>query len=125
MTPAPASSQLDTALVALADPTRRAILRRLARGNATVTELAEPFTISLNAVSKHIRMLERARLVERRRAGREHVLSFNPSPLEDVAAWIQSQRASWTARLDALDALLKAEDRARSQPHRKKTKGRS
>ena len=125
MNPAPASSHLDTALVALADPTRRAILRRLARGNATVTELAEPFTISLNAVSKHIQMLERARLVERHRAGREHVLSFNPSPLEDVAAWIQNQRASWMARLDALDALLKAEDRARSQSHRKRTKGRS
>src|SRR5215469_10809278 len=103
---------LDRTLLALADPTRRAILKRLTRGEARVTELAEPFAMSLNAVSKHIRMLERARLVRRRRAGREHFLSFDPSPLDDAVAWIDEQRAYWTARLDAIDALLAAEDRA-------------
>jgi DNA-binding transcriptional ArsR family regulator len=77
-----------------------------------VTELAQPFAISLNSVSKHIRMLERARLVRRRRAGREHLLSFNPAPLDQAAAWIQAQRTLWNARLDALDALLRAEDAA-------------
>jgi DNA-binding transcriptional ArsR family regulator len=99
-------SNLDQTLMALADPTRRAILQRLATGEARVTELARPFPISLNSVSKHIRMLERAELVSRRRAGREHLLSFNPQPLEEAAAWIETQRAFWTARLDALEREL-------------------
>jgi DNA-binding transcriptional ArsR family regulator len=103
---------LDQTLMALADPTRRAILHRLSEGEARVTELAQPFAMSLNAVSKHIRMLERARLVRRRRAGREHYLSINPTPLDEAAAWIEARRIAWTARLDALDALLKAEDAA-------------
>ena len=107
-----ASPNLDYTLVALADPTRRAILQRLSKGEARVTELAAPFDISLNSVSKHIRMLERARLVKRRRAGREHFLSFNPKPLDDTAAWIESTRMVWKARLDALAALLEEEDRA-------------
>lgn len=101
---------LDQTMLALADPTRRAILRRLAHGEARVTELAEPFPISLNAVSKHIRVLENARLVRRRRVGREHLLSFDPAPLAEAAHWIETQRAAWTARLDVLDALLQAED---------------
>lgn len=99
-------------LMALADPTRRAILQRLSKGEACVTELAQPFAMSLNAVSKHIVVLERARLVRRRRAGREHLLSFNPEPLDEAATWIERQRAFWTARLDALDAAPRAEDRA-------------
>jgi DNA-binding transcriptional ArsR family regulator len=115
-----AQSHLDAALVALADPTRRAILRRLTKGEASVTEIAAPFALSLNAVSKHIRLLERAQLVERRRSGREHLLSFNPSPLDDVAGWIEAQRAVWTARLDALDAMLTAENRARTRTQTKK-----
>ena len=115
-----AQSQLDAALVALADPTRRAILRRLTKGEASVTEIAAPFALSLNAVSKHIRLLERAQLVERRRSGREHLLSFNPSPLDDVAGWIEAQRAVWAARLDALDAVLAAENRARARTQTKK-----
>ncbi|HKC50321.1 MAG TPA: metalloregulator ArsR/SmtB family transcription factor [Myxococcota bacterium] len=102
-------ANLDQTLIALADPTRRAILQRLSLGEARVTELADPFSISLNSVSKHIRMLERARLVRRRRAGREHLLTLNPQPLAEAAAWIEAQRASWTARLDALDRLLRAE----------------
>ena len=72
-------SDLDQILVALADRRRRAILQRLAHGEARVTDLARPFAISLNSVSKHIRVLERARLVRRRRAGREHLMSFNPN----------------------------------------------
>ena len=100
-------SNLDQTLVALADPTRRAILQRLSQGEARVTELARPFAISLNSVSKHIRMLERADLVRRRRAGREHLLSFNPHPLDEAAAWLETQRAFWTARLDALERELR------------------
>ena len=98
---------LDLTMAALADPTRRAILQRLAQGEARVTELARPFAISLNSVSKHIRMLERARLVRRRRAGREHLLTFDPTPLDEAAGWIDAQRAFWTARLDALERELR------------------
>jgi len=107
-----AQLQLDQTLLALADPTRRAILQRLSRGEARVTEIAKPFSVSLNSVSKHIRMLERAHLVKRRRTGREHILSFNPRPLDDAAAWIETHRALWGARLDALEAILREEDRA-------------
>jgi DNA-binding transcriptional ArsR family regulator len=112
-------TDLDHTLTALADPTRRAILRRLSRGEARVTELAAPLDMSLNAVSKHIRMLERAHLVTRRRAGREHLLSFDPAPMDAAAAWIEEQRGLWTARLEALDELLLAEDRARLKPEGK------
>jgi DNA-binding transcriptional ArsR family regulator len=112
--------QLDGTFVALADPTRRAILQRLTEGEVRVTELAEPFAMSLNAVSKHIRLLEHAQLVRRRRVGREHLLSFNPQPLDAVSDWILTQRAVWNARLDALDALLLAEDRAVGKAAKKK-----
>jgi DNA-binding transcriptional ArsR family regulator len=101
---------LDHTLMALADPTRRAILQRLTRGDARVTELAKPFSMSLNSVSKHIRVLERARLVRRQRVGREHVLSFNRKPLDDAAAWIEAQRAFWNDRLDALERELNKPD---------------
>ncbi|HEV7278020.1 MAG TPA: metalloregulator ArsR/SmtB family transcription factor [Devosiaceae bacterium] len=103
---------LDHTLVALADPTRRAILRRLAQGEARVTELAAPFAISLNSVSKHIKLLERAELVERRRVGREHILRFRPQPLEAAQQWIAAQQTFWKARLEALDAFLAGEDDA-------------
>lgn len=104
------TTQLDATLLALADPTRRAIMRRLAQGEARVTEVAAPFPISLNAVSKHIRVLERAGLVRRRVVGREHFLSFNPAPLDEAAAWIATQQATWQQRFDALETLLEAED---------------
>ena len=86
------AAQLDATLLALADPTRRAIVRRLAQGEARVTEVAAPFPMSLNAVSKHIRVLERAGLVRRRIVGREHILSFNPAPLDEATAWIAAQQ---------------------------------
>jgi DNA-binding transcriptional ArsR family regulator len=110
------SSQLDQTLIALADPTRRAILWRLGQGEARVTEIAAPFAMSLNAVSKHIRMLERAQLVTRRRAGRDHYLSARHEPLDEAAAWIDAQRATWTDRMQALDQLLQAEDGADPGP---------
>jgi DNA-binding transcriptional ArsR family regulator len=101
---------LDHTLIALADPTRRAILQRLSRGEARVTEVAQPFDISLNSVSKHIRILERAELVKRRVSGREHFLTFNPAPMESAAEWMERHRIFWTERLDALEAALRAED---------------
>jgi DNA-binding transcriptional ArsR family regulator len=102
---------LDETLTALADPTRRAILARLAGGEARVTDLAAPFPISLNSVSKHIRMLERARLVTRRRQGREHLLTLNPEPLDAAGRWIDEQRSLWTWRLGELGKALKQQDR--------------
>ncbi len=99
-------SSLDHTLIALADPTRRAILKRLSSGEARITEIADPFDVSLNAVSKHIRILERAKLVRRRRAGREHFLSLDTKPLAEATAWMETQRSLWARRLDALEALL-------------------
>ena len=98
---------LDATLQALADPTRRAILARLSEGEARVTEIAKPFAISLNSVSKHIQMLERADLVRRRREGREHILSLNPAPLDEAAEWLVAQRRLWRFRLSWLDDILK------------------
>ncbi|WP_369414472.1 ArsR/SmtB family transcription factor [Corallococcus soli] len=106
-------NHLDQTLLALADPTRRAILQRLSAGELRVTELARPFDMSLNAVSKHIRVLERANLVRRRREGREHLLSFTPKPMDEAARWMEAQRATWTSRLQALDDLLQEEDRVK------------
>jgi len=110
---------LDDTLTALADPTRRAILARLARGEARVTDVAAPFAISLNSVSKHIRILERAGLVQRRVAGRDHFLTYDPRPLDAATEWLERHRRFWSQRLDALEAALHAEDaiaHAR-QPH--------
>ena len=113
---------LDNTLIALADPTRRAILQRLSEGEARVTDLAAPFDISLNSVSKHIRILERAGLVRRRVAGRDHFLSLDPAPLDAAAAWMQRERAAWDARLDKLEAALRADDaieKAKAKSRRK------
>ncbi len=102
--------QLDDTLVALADETRRKILGRLAAGEARVTEVAEPFHISLNSVSKHIRILERAGLVRRRVAGRDHFLALEPKPFDDLTQWMHETRQFWSSRLDRLEAALHAED---------------
>ena len=101
---------LDNTLIALADATRRGILQRLAAGEARVTDIAAPFDISLNSVSKHIRILERAGLVRRRVQGRDHFLSLDPAPVDAAAAWLQRERAAWTSRLDRLEAALRADD---------------
>lgn len=103
---------LDRTLNALADPTRRAILQRLSSGEARVTEVAQPFSMSLNAVSKHILVLERAKLVKRRKVGRDHYLSYKPEPLDAAAKWIAETRTFWATRLDALEQLLRDEDAA-------------
>jgi DNA-binding transcriptional ArsR family regulator len=108
--------QLDRMLHALADPTRRAILRRLGEGDAQVTTLAEPFAISLNSVSKHIRTLESAGLVLRRRAGRGYLLSLHPQGLDHVTAWLDDTRRFWSRRLAALDDLLTERAREHEEP---------
>jgi len=91
---------------AIADPTRRAILTRLTTGPVRVTQLAEPFSMSLNAVSKHIKILEGAGLVERRVTGREHFLEIRPEPLEEIYDWVSHYRRFWDTRLDALEQFL-------------------
>jgi DNA-binding transcriptional ArsR family regulator len=115
---------LDDTLIALADDTRRSILRRLASGEARVTEVAAPFGISLNSVSKHIRLLERAGLVRRRIAGRDHFLTIDPKPFDELTRWMQETREFWTSRLDDLEAALRADDAiskaARISPSRSK-----
>jgi DNA-binding transcriptional ArsR family regulator len=104
------SMRLDDTLIALADDTRRSILGRLAAGEARVTEVAAPFDISLNSVSKHIRILERAGLVRRRVEGRDHFLALEPKPFDDLTEWMQKTRDFWSSRLDRLEAALRAED---------------
>jgi DNA-binding transcriptional ArsR family regulator len=101
-------SALDRAFAALADPTRRAIVDRLARSPSRVTDVARPFDMSLNAVSKHVKVLERAGLLERRRKGREHVLVLHPRPLRDVARWAARYERFWNERLDRLEAFLES-----------------
>jgi len=100
------AARLDAVFAALADPTRRAIIERLSRSEARVTEVAEPFPMSLNAVSKHIRVLEASGVVERHRKGRDHILSINTRSLDEVDGWIERMRRYWAERLDAMERLL-------------------
>ena len=100
------NTQLNGTYAAIADPTRRAILERLTHGALRVTELAEPFAMSLNAVSKHVRVLERAGLVRRQVQGRDHYLALEAEPLRAASAWIDTYRQFWEERLDALESFL-------------------
>lgn len=108
------SDELDAVFRALADPTRRAMLRSLSGRPRTVGELAEPFEISLAAASKHIKSLERAGLVQREVQGRTHVCRLDARPLHGGMEWMRHYERFWNGRLDALDALLRAEDRERA-----------
>lgn len=102
-----APDRFDAVFAALADPTRRAIVRRLADGEATVLELAEPFPISLPAVSRHLKVLERAGLISRGRDGQRRPCRLRPEPLDEIAVWAEHTRAAWEQRLDRLDAHLR------------------
>ena len=106
MTP---QAQLDSVFGALADATRRAILARLARGEATVKELVEPFDLQQPTISKHLKVLERAGLVSRGRDAQFRPVRLNAAPLADAAQWIGSYRRHWDAAFDRLDALLESE----------------
>jgi DNA-binding transcriptional ArsR family regulator len=97
---------LDQVLAAVADPTRRAILDRLRRGPARITDVAEPFEMSLAAVSKHVQILERAGLLRRTRRGREHSLTLDARPLRRVARWTSRYERFWNERLDRLEAFF-------------------
>ena len=98
---------------ALCDPTRRAILGRLTANSARVTDIAAQFPISLNSISKHIRMLERAGLVRREISGRDHLLSLNAQPLSEAAPWLEHYRRFWEDRLAALDEYVTSKKRKR------------
>jgi DNA-binding transcriptional ArsR family regulator len=99
-------ARLDQVYGAIADPTRRAILSVLASGEVNVSTLADRFPMSFNGVSKHVKVLERAALLQRTIRGREHRLRLTPAPLREAARWIEHHRAFWETRLDALERLL-------------------
>ena len=101
-----ATDRLDATFAALADPTRRAILTRLASGEASVTELAEPFAMSQPAISKHLRVLERAGLVLRRRDAQRRPRRLEAKPLADATEWLERYRQFWEGTFQRLDALL-------------------
>jgi DNA-binding transcriptional ArsR family regulator len=100
------SQTLDAVFLALSDPTRRAILERLARGEASGTELARPFPISVPAISKHLRVLEQAALISRRKEGRVHRFRLGPTSLRDASAWLDQCRQLWEAQFDSLESYL-------------------
>src|SRR5262245_44278690 len=111
------STQLDATFAALADPTRRAILARLARGEASVMELAAPFDVTQPAISKHLKVLERAGLISRGRDAQRRPCRLQGAPLRDASAWVEKFREFWESSFDALDDVLddlKKRDRKRT-----------
>lgn len=114
------SAQLDAVFGAVADATRRSILAQLATGNARVTDIAAAYPISLNSVSKHVRMLERAGLVERTVLGRDHILSLNANAMIEADEWMAYYRKFWTDRLEALDKMVQRKRRLSNKQGKKK-----
>ena len=117
------TDHLSITFAALADPTRRAILARLATGKASVTELAEPFDISLPAISKHLKVLERAGLIARGREAQWRPCALQAAPLKDVSDWVERYRQMWTKRLDRLDDYLK-ELKQKEKKHGRQQRGK-
>ncbi len=111
------SEQLTTVFLALADPTRRAILARLARGEASGTELARPFSISVPAISKHLRVLEHAELILHRKDGRTHRFRLAARPMREAAAWLEHYRQFWEAQFDSLDTYLQVTSEEEHNPN--------
>jgi DNA-binding transcriptional ArsR family regulator len=103
------TDQLTRTFAALADPTRRAILTRLAEGEATVNDIAEPFAISLPAISRHLKVLEQAGLITRGREAQWRPARMQAAPLDAAMGWMQERKATWEARMDRLDAHLRKE----------------
>jgi DNA-binding transcriptional ArsR family regulator len=99
---------LTDVLTAISHPSRRAILDKLAKGPARVTEIAEPFDMSLNAVSKHLKVLEQAGLIKREVVGREHFIEFRGAPLREVSTWVRHYERFWNQELDKLETYFKA-----------------
>ena len=118
------ADQLSATFAALADPTRRAILARLVTGERSVTELAEPFDMSMPAVSKHLRVLQNAGLIARRHDAQWRHCRIDAAPLKEVAAWAEQYREIWEGRLDRLDSYLKTMKAKQSTTTREKTHAR-
>jgi DNA-binding transcriptional ArsR family regulator len=118
-----AEDQLSVVFAALADPTRRAILARLADGDATVTELAEPFSISLPAVSRHLKVLEHAGLISRSKSGQWRSSSLEATPLKEATDWMERYRVFWDASFDRLDGHLRRIRQNATQGSNDRTKG--
>ena len=121
------TTQLDATFAALADPTRRAILARLAAGDAPVSELARPFAISQPAISKHLKVLERAGLISRGRDAQRRPRRLEPRPLAEASQWLERYRAFWEGSFQRLDAVLeemKAIELARRRPRRRRRRTR-
>jgi DNA-binding transcriptional ArsR family regulator len=116
------SDRLDLVFSALADPTRRAILGRLASGGATVNELAAPFDVTQPAISKHLKVLERAGLVSRSRAAQTRPCHLEPAPLQELSNWVAMYRGLWEASFDRLDAFLESTTPALPPPARRSRK---
>lgn len=116
------TDRLSATFSALADPTRRAILARLAQGETSVGELAEPFDMSLPAISKHLKVLERAGLIARGREAQWRPCRIAPGALKDVDEWLQHYRRFWDASFDRLDAYLQELQAAEKKPGRKRRK---
>jgi DNA-binding transcriptional ArsR family regulator len=117
------ANNISMTFAALADPTRRAILAKLAKGEASVTELAEPFKMSMPAISKHLKVLERAGLIARAREAQYRPCRIEAAPLKQVAEWVESYREIWEQRFDRLDAYLqelKKETKKRDRKKRRK-----
>jgi DNA-binding transcriptional ArsR family regulator len=115
------TDNLSIIFAALADPTRRAILARLASGEMTVTELAEPFDMSLPAISKHLKVLERAGLIERRREAQWRLARLEVAPLKDASDWLQGYRRFWDESFDRLDEYLRSLQADMKQDDRENT----
>jgi DNA-binding transcriptional ArsR family regulator len=111
--------RLSTSFIALSDPTRRLILERLARGAASVNELAEPFHISQQAISKHLAYLERAELIQKRQEGRQRLCALKAGALDEVAAWVERSREFWAESFDRLELLVQ-EMKAKEKKHGRK-----
>lgn len=119
------TAQLDATFAALADPTRRAILARLALGETTVTELSQPFAMSKPAISKHLKVLQRAGLISQGRQAQWRPCRLEAAPLRDVSEWVEQYRRNWEERFDRLEAYLEElQDPQAAQPVKGKKHGR-
>ena len=105
--------QLNDVLGAISHPTRRAIIRRLANGPARFLDIAEPFDVALNAITKHLKLLERAGLIQREKRGREVLISLRPEALRIVADWVHEYERFWTEKLDAFEGYFKQQQRSK------------
>jgi len=118
------AAQMDSVFHALGDPTRRGMLRALSAGERTVSELAQPFAMSLAAASKHIKVLEQAGLIRREIQGRTHMCRLDPGPLASAHQWLGFYERFWTGRLDLLEQLLREDDVSRAKTRKAKSRNK-